>query len=93
VRSDGSTLLDVKLVLETTDGALIGMTYNGIRQGPADVIERVNKGEDVDPARYYFRTNPIFETASRYSWINGILAIGAGYRTPAGVIYSLFEVL
>jgi Protein of unknown function (DUF3237) len=93
VRSDGSTLLDVKLVLETTDGALIGMTYNGIRQGPADVIERVNKGEDVDPARYYFRTNPIFETASRYSWINGILAIGAGYRTSAGVIYSLFEVL
>jgi Protein of unknown function (DUF3237) len=93
VRSDGSTLLDVKLVLETTDGALIGMTYKGIRRGPAEVIDRVNKGEDVDPATYYFRTNPVFETASRYSWINGILAIGAGYRTPAGVIYNLFEVL
>jgi hypothetical protein len=93
VRGDGSTLLDVKLVLETTDGALIGMTYKGIRRGPADVIDRVNKGEDVDPATYYFRTNPVFETASSYSWINGIIAIGAGYRTPAGVIYSLFEVL
>jgi len=57
------------------------------------VIDRVNKGEDVDPATYYFRTNPVFETASRYSWINGILAIGAGYRTPAGVIYNMFEVL
>jgi Protein of unknown function (DUF3237) len=93
VRSDGSTLLDVKLVLETTDGALIGMTYKGIRRGPAEVIDRVNRGEDVDPAKYYFRTNPVFETASSYSWINGILAVGAGYRTPAGVIYSLFEVL
>jgi hypothetical protein len=94
VRSDGNTLLDVKLVLETADGALIGMTYKGIRRGPADVIERVNKGENVDPATYYFRTNPSFETAaSSYSWINGIFAIGAGYRTPAGVIYSLFEVL
>jgi Protein of unknown function (DUF3237) len=92
VRDDGSMLLDVKLVLETADGALIAMTYKGIRQGPAEVIERVNKGEDVDPATYYFRTNPMFETASSYSWINGILAIGAGYRTPAGVIYSLFEV-
>jgi hypothetical protein len=93
VRDDGSMLLDVKLVLETADGALIAMTYKGIRQGPAEVIERVNKGEDVDPATYYFRTNPMFETASSYSWINGILAIGAGHRTPAGVIYSLFEVL
>jgi hypothetical protein len=93
VRGDGSVLLDVKLVLETADGALIAMTYKGIRRGPAEVIERVNKGEDVDPATYYFRTNPIFETASSYSWINGILAIGAGYRTSAGVIYSLFEVL
>lgn len=93
VRNDGSTLLDVKLVLETTDGAHIGMTYKGVRRGPPDVIERVNKGEDVDPATYYFRTNPVFETASSYSWINGILAIGAGYRTPAGVIYSLFEIL
>ncbi len=93
VRSDGSTLLDVRLVLETTDGALIAMTYKGLRRGPADVIARVNRGEDVDPAEYYFRTNLMFETASGYSWINGILAIGAGHRTPAGVIYNLFEVL
>jgi hypothetical protein len=93
VRGDGSTLLDVRLVLETSDGALIGMTYQGVRRGPADVIARVNRGEDVDPASYYFRTNPVFETASSYSWLNGILAIGMGHRTPAGVIYSLFEVL
>jgi hypothetical protein len=93
VRGDGSTVLEVKLVLQTTDGALIGMTYKGIRRGPADVIERINKGEDVDPSTYYFRINPVFETASEYMWINGIIAIGSGYRNPGGVIYSLFEVL
>jgi hypothetical protein len=93
VRSDGSTLLEVKLVLEASDGALIGMTYKGLRHGPADVMARVNKGEDIDPSSYYFRTNPVFETASVYNWLNGILAIGTGYRTPSGVIYSLFEVL
>ncbi len=93
VRSDGSTLLEVKLVLETADGALIGMTYKGLRHGPGDVIARVNKGEDVDPSLYYFRTNPVFETASDYAWINGIIAVGLGYRTPGGVIYSLFEIL
>ena len=33
VRQDGATLLDVRLTLRTGDGALIGMTYKGIRQG------------------------------------------------------------
>jgi hypothetical protein len=33
VRSEGSTTLDVRMVLETADAALIGMTYRGIRQG------------------------------------------------------------
>jgi hypothetical protein len=93
VRSDASTTLDVRLVLETTDKALIGMTYKGIRRGPADVIERLNKGEDVDPSTYYFRTSAVFETQSNYAWINDIIAIGIGYRTPAGVTYSWFEIL
>jgi Protein of unknown function (DUF3237) len=34
VRRDGSTTLDVRLVLKASDDALIGMTYRGIRQGP-----------------------------------------------------------
>jgi hypothetical protein len=94
VRSDGSTLLEVRLVLEAVDGATIGMSYKGLRHGAADIIERVNKGEDVDPSTYYFRTNPMFETAApAYSWLNGIIAVGVGYRTPSGVFYSLFEVL
>jgi hypothetical protein len=35
VRTDGSTTLDVRLVLKTEDGALVGMTYRGMRYGPA----------------------------------------------------------
>jgi Protein of unknown function (DUF3237) len=38
VREDGSTTLDARLVLKTTNGALIGMTYHGVRHGPAGVI-------------------------------------------------------
>ena len=64
VRSDGSTTLNVRLVLRTTDDALIGMTYQGVRHGPTDVMDRIEKGEVVDPASYYFRINPVFETAS-----------------------------
>jgi Protein of unknown function (DUF3237) len=43
VRSDGSTTLDVRLVLKTSDDALIGMTYRGVRQGAPDVIARLRR--------------------------------------------------
>src|SRR5262249_17737619 len=56
VRGDGSTTLDVRLVLETDDKALIGMTYRGMRHGPTAVMDRLNRGENVDPSEYYFRT-------------------------------------
>ena len=93
VRADGKVELDVKLCLKTNDDATIGMTYKGIRRGPPDVLNRVDGGEDVDPSEYYFRTNPVFETASAYNWNNGIIAVGIGYRTSLGFIYSVFEIL
>ena len=94
VRSDGSTALDVRLVLRTRNEALITMTYKGVRHGPADVLDRIEKGEVVDPSSYYFRINPLFETAApEYSWINRIVAIGVGHRQADGPIYSIFEVL
>ena len=94
VRGDGATTLDVRLVLKTTDEALIGMTYRGIRHGPPDIMARIDKGETVDPATYYFRMAPMFETAAApYDWINRIVAIGIGHRRPDGPIYSVFEVL
>jgi hypothetical protein len=65
-----------------------------LRTGPRSVIEKLEKGESVDPASYYFRMNPMFETsAPKYNWINCIIAIGTGHRLPDGPIYSVFEVL
>jgi hypothetical protein len=94
VRSDGSTTLNVRLVLKTNDDALIEMTYQGIRHGPPNIIERIEKGEVVDPASYYFRINPLFETnAAKYRWLNRIIAVGIGHRRADGPIYSIFEVL
>jgi hypothetical protein len=94
VRSDGSTTLDVRINLKTADGVLIGMTYKGVRHGPPDVIARIDRGELVDPASYYFRISPMFETAAgKYAWLNGIVAIGIGHRFPDGPVYNLFELL
>jgi hypothetical protein len=94
VRSDGATTLDVRLVLKTNEDVLIAMTYRGIRHGPPDIIERIERGEVVDPTTHYFRIAPFFETAAPgYEWINRIVAIGIGHRRADGPIYSVFEVL
>ena len=94
VRSDRAMTLNVRLVLKTTDGALIGMTYQGLRHGPPDIMAQIDKGEVVDPASYYFRINPMFETAApNYDWINRMIAVGIGHRPAGGPIYSVFEVL
>ena len=94
VRSDGSTTLDGRLILQTDDGTNITMAYRGIRHGATDVIQRLEKGEEVDPASYYFRINPVFEApAGKYEWLNRVIAVGTGHRFTYGPVYSVFEVL
>jgi len=94
VRTDGATTLDVRLMLKTSDDALIGMSYRGLRHGPRDVIERMEKGEAVAASQYYFRITPYFETsAPQYDWLNRIVAVGIGHRRGDGPVYSVFEIL
>jgi hypothetical protein len=94
VRPDGATILDVRVTLETDDRQLIYMTYRGLRHGPADVMARLAKGEPVDPAGYYFRTTPVFETASpNYDWLNRVVSVATGRREARGPVYEVYEVL
>lgn len=94
IRGDGAWTLDVRFVMETDDGELIGMTYRGIRHGPKDVLDRIGRGEEVSPTEYYLRATPWFETASeKYGWLNRIAAVALGHRLPTGPIYQVFEVL
>ena len=94
VRADGAFTLDVRLVLKTDDGALIAMTYKGLRHGSPEVLAKVAKGEPVDPALLYFRTAIFFETASeKYGWINRLIGLGTGHRPPEGPVYDVFELL
>jgi hypothetical protein len=93
-RSDGVLILDVRLTVQTDDGALIFVQYSGLRHGPADALARMAAGEPVDPSEVYFRISPRFETADpRYAWLNRILAVGIGERLPAGPRYHVHEIL
>jgi hypothetical protein len=93
-RADDSFQQDVRMTLETNDGALILMTYRGVRYAPAEVSARIARGERVDRHEYYLRTAPFFETgAERYLWLNRIASIGVGERTRKGADYEIFQIL
>jgi hypothetical protein len=94
LRADGVLELDLRITLETDDGALIHYTSFGFRHGPPDVIAALGRGETVDPSSYYFRTTPRFETgAPAYAFLNRILAVATGDRRPGGPIYTIDEIL
>jgi hypothetical protein len=94
LRGDGVLELDLRVTLETDDGALIYMTSFGLRHGPPEVIAALTRGEHVDPATYYFRTIPRFETGHpKYAFLNRLLAVSTGNRQPEGTIYTIDELL
>ena len=71
--------LDLRATLRTDDGALVSMRSFGLRHGPPEVIAAVARGEAVDPATYYFRTTPRFETAHpAYAFLNRLVAVASG---------------
>ena len=80
-RSDGVVELDLRITLEADDGALIYMTFEGIR-------------DDGAPGRPYFRTVPRFETAEpRYAFLNRLLAVGTGESRSDGPAHVIEELL
>ena len=96
--SDGgaATLIDVRSLWATDDGALIYVTYTGRLIIPATTLPAFTNPQEVEalPAdSYYFRIAPVFETAAPdYLWLNELLAVGAGRRTADGVTYRLYQV-
>lgn len=94
LRPDEVMQLDVRLTLKTDDGHLVYMSYRGMRHGPPWVMDKLNKGEKVDPTQYYFRATPLFETASeKYGFLNRIVSVASGRREPSGPIYDVFQIL
>jgi hypothetical protein len=94
LRADGVLELDLRATLRTDDGALISMKSFGLRHGPPEVIAAIGRGETVDPASYYFRTTPRFETSHpTYAFLNRLVAVASGDRRAEGPIYAIHEVL
>jgi len=75
---NGTFSLDLRITLETDDGALIHMTFGGVR----------------DDANHYLRTTPRFETAApQYAFLNRLLAVGMGEIRADGPVHLIEEVV
>jgi len=78
-QSGGDSHLNVRIVLETDDGAMIAMTYTG-------VVSRGSSGT-------YWGVRPIFHTASeKYGWMTHIVAVGKSKTIPGKVAYDIFGI-
>lgn len=94
LRPDGAAELDARYTIQTDPGALIYVVNRGVRHGPPQVLERLNRGEPVEPGSYYFRSAATFETsAEECIWLTRAIVLGVGERYPDKVVLRFWELL
>ena len=94
IRPNGFTELEAKYAFEMDDGAIVYIDNVGIRFGPKELLDRITKGESVDPALIYFRSVPKFETGhEKYRWLMENLFVGVGARHPDRVELDVHQVM
>jgi hypothetical protein len=86
--------LEAKYAFETDDGAVVYVENKGLRFGPGGLLQKLKRGEPVDPKLIYFRTVPKFETgAEKYRWLMENLFIGSAARHADRVVIDVHQVL
>ncbi len=94
VRSDGVVELEARYSIRTRDGVEIAVTNRGLRRAAPQVMERMARGEAVDPTLVYCRTVPTFEApAGPYDWLNRSIFLGTAARLPDKVLIKVFEMV
>ena len=86
--------LEAKYAFETDDGAIVYVENKGIRFGPVELLQKLKRGEPVDPNLIYFRTVPKFETGSeKYRWLMEHIFVGSAARHADRVVIDVHQVL
>jgi uncharacterized protein DUF3237 len=94
IRADGVAELEARYTLQAEDGALIAVVNRGLRHGTEAAMKQLLAGEPADPASYYFRSSPMFETAgSAHQWLTRTVFVASGLRHPHLVELRVYAVL
>lgn len=92
-RADGVMVIDVRLPLKTTDGALIYLAYQGRFLAEPEAMARFARGELLTKGEYSLAIAARFECGDdRYAWLNDVVAVGTGEQTATGPIYTIFAI-
>jgi len=93
-RRDGVLDLDARYALKEQAGGLIRVVSQGYRHGSSEVLAALARGEDVDPAKYFFRTVMRFETGAPYlESLNKTIAVATAERKARQVLLSAYKLL
>jgi hypothetical protein len=93
-RADGVLDIDARYALKEQGGGIVRVVSQGYRYAAPDVLAALARGDDVDPATYFFRTVMRFETgASSLDWLNRTIAIATAERTARRVLLEAYRVL
>ena len=93
IGADGFSELDTRYTLETDNGKIIYVQNAGVRHAAPEVMQRLLRGETVDPKLVYFRTIPKFETsAPELQWLTRNVFVGTGERYPTEVVIRFWRV-
>lgn len=93
-RADGVLDIDARYALKEQGGGIVRVVSQGYRYAAPDVLAALARGDDVDPATYFFRTVMRFETgASSLDWLNRTIAIATAERKARRVLLEAYRVL
>ena len=94
VRTDGVLDIDARYALKEQAGGVVRVLSQGYRHGPGDVLEALARGEEVDPATYFFRTIMRFDTGAPYlASLNKTIAVATARRKARQVLLSAYRLL
>jgi len=93
-RTDGVLDLDARYALKEQGGGLIRVVSQGYRHGSPEVLAALARGENVDPATYFFRTIMRFETGAPYlESLNKTIAVATAERKAKQVLLTAYKLL
>ncbi len=93
VRPDGAIEIDTRYSARTAAGEYVHFRTSGVRSGPPEVLAALLRGENVDPASYYFRVAVYLETsAPRLAFLERSIFVASAVRGADSVSYTAYRV-
>ena len=84
---DGYGRLDVRLTINTDDGAHLYVQYFGVIEYTSAALDANAGVRSSDYGDHYFRTAPRIETGDpRYGWVNRTIFVGEGRIHPGPTV-------